>query len=152
MASAYSQDLRDRVLAAYERGISTEEIAERFMVSPAWARRVRQRHRDFGERAPRKVGSPGKPQFDRQRLAELVREHPDATAPELRAMLKVECSDSAIYQALKKLGLTFKKRRSTRRSRTGPTSHSGGTSGAASRARSMSDGSSSSTKPGRRPT
>lgn len=140
MAAAYSQDLRDRVLAAYEGGMETEEIAERFMVSPAWARRVRQRRRDFGETAPRKVGSPGRPQVDRQRLAELVREHPDATAPELRAMLKVECSDSAIYQALKKLGFTFKKRRSMRRSRTGPMSHSAGKSGAASRTSSTRGG------------
>jgi transposase len=71
------------------------------------------------------MGSPGVPKFDRARLAELVEAHPDATAPELREMLGVECGDAAIYKALKKLGLTFKKRRSTHRSRTGPTSPRG---------------------------
>lgn len=152
MAAAYSQDLRDRVLAAYERGMATEEIAEVFVVSPAWARRVRQRYRDCGERTPRKVGSPGVPKVDRQLLAGLVREHPDATAPELRALLGVKCSDSAIYQALKKLGFTFKKRRSTHRNRTGQMSQRSERTGAAARTSSTPAASYSSTRPGPRPT
>ena len=35
MAVSYSQDLRDRVLAAYDRGMKTKEIAEVFCVSKA---------------------------------------------------------------------------------------------------------------------
>ena len=46
MATPYSQDLRDRVLRAYDRGMKTKQIAEIFQVSPAWARRVKQRRRD----------------------------------------------------------------------------------------------------------
>lgn len=134
MGAAYSQDLRDRVLAAYDRGMSTKQIAEALMVSPAWARRVNQRRREFGETTPRKVGSPGVRKFDRARLAELVEAYPDATAPELRTMLGVECGDAAIYMALKKLGYTFKKRRSTHRNRTGRTSPRNASSGAAARA------------------
>jgi transposase len=49
MGAPYSQDLRDRVLAAYDRGMRTKQIAEQFSVSPAWARRVKQRHRESGE-------------------------------------------------------------------------------------------------------
>ena len=45
MGAAYSQDLRDRVSSAYGRGVRTKQIAEMFSVSPAWARRVKQRHR-----------------------------------------------------------------------------------------------------------
>jgi len=41
MASPYSQDLRDRVLAAYDRGMPTRQIADVFGVSPAWARRLK---------------------------------------------------------------------------------------------------------------
>ena len=136
---AFSQDLRDRVLTAYERGMKSPQIAELFDVSPAWARRVEQRRREFGETTPRKVGSPGVPKIDRQRLAELVQEHPDATAPELRILLGVECSDSAIYQALKKLGLTFKKRRSMQPSRTARMSQRSGRNGATDR-RSLTPG------------
>src|SRR5438105_2010142 len=56
MATPYSQDLRDRVLAAYDRGLPTQRIAELFAVSKAWARRLKQRRRETGETAPRPMG------------------------------------------------------------------------------------------------
>lgn len=126
---AYSIDLRAKVLAAYDRGKRTQEIAEMFGVSKAWARRVKQRRRDHGELAPRlRIGNhPTK--VDRVRLAELVREQPDATLAELRDRLGIECSLSTIWGALRRLGLSFKKRPSTRRSRTARTSRSNATNG-----------------------
>lgn len=129
MAAAYSQDLRDKVLAACDRGMQTKEVAEAFGVCRSWVRRAKQRRREHGETAPRKQGTPGVRKIDRDRLAMLVAERPDATGPELRALLGVECSDSAIYAALKALGLTYKKRRFTPRSRTARTSPSDGPSG-----------------------
>ena len=111
MASPYSQDLRDRVLAAYDRGMPTKRIAEVFDVSPAWARRLKQRRRETGEIAPRPMGGAKIIKIDRARLAELVREQPDATRDELRQRWGGRC------MALKAMGLSFKKRRSTRRSR-----------------------------------
>ncbi len=124
MASPYSQDLRDRVLAAYDRGMKTKQIAEVFDVSPAWARAIKQRRRETGETTPRPMGGATVIKIDRARLAELVRQQPDATLEELRTRLGVNCVTSAISMALKKLGLSFKKRRSTRRSRIAPTSPS----------------------------
>ena len=59
MGAPYSQDLRDRVLRAYDRGMKTKQIAETFAVSRSWARRVKQRRRDHGETTPRKMGGPG---------------------------------------------------------------------------------------------
>lgn len=126
MPASYSQDLRDRVLAAADRGMRTKQIAEVFAVSPAWVRRLKQRRRETGETRPRKGGSPGVSKIDRDVLASLVAAQPDATGPELRDRLAertgVEVTDSAIYMTLKKLGFTFKKRRSTPWSRTAPTS------------------------------
>lgn len=121
MASPYSQDLRDRVLAAYDRGMRTKQIADVFGVSRAWARRIKQRRHETGETRPRRMGSPGVFKIDRARLADLVAQQPDATAAELRERLGVACSESGIYAALKRLGLSFKKRRSTRPSRTART-------------------------------
>ncbi len=137
MAAPLSQDLRDRILAAYDRGMKTAQIAEVFCVSPSWTRRVRQRRRDFGETTPRKMGSPGVRKIDRAKLAELVGEQPDATASELRDRLGIECSESAIYQVLKELGLTFKKRRSTPQNRIGPMSPSDALTGVTARVISM---------------
>lgn len=122
MAAPYSQDLRDRVLRAYDRGMKTKQIAETFGVSSSWARRVKQRRRETGEISPRRMGSPGVTIVDRDRLAELVREHPDATLAELRDDLGVQCALSTLCMALKQMGLSFKKKRSTQRSRTGRTS------------------------------
>lgn len=124
MAAPYSQDLRDRVLAAYDRGMRTGQIAETFAVSPAWARGIKQRRRETGETSPRPMGGATVFKIDRARLAELVREQPDATLKELRQRLGIVCAESAISMALKKLGFSFKKRRSTRPSRTVRTSRS----------------------------
>lgn len=133
MASPYSQDLRDRVLAAYDRGMKTRQIAETFAVSRAWARRIKQRRRETGETGPRPMGGATVVKIDRVRLGELVAEHPDATLKELRDMLGVDCAESAICMALKAMGLSFKKRRSTRRSRTARTSRVAAGCGAAAR-------------------
>ena len=122
MALTYSQDLRDRVLAAYDRGLPTKQIAETFAVSPAWARRVKQCRRETGRTTPLPRGGPRIIKIDLQRLAELVEQQPDATLLELRDRLGVKCTESAICLALKRLGLTFKKRRSMRPSRSGPMS------------------------------
>ncbi len=118
MAGPYSQDLRDRVLAAYERGMQTAQIADLFAVSRAWARRVRQRFRESGETQPRPMGGPRVIKIDEGRLAELVAQRPDATTRELRELLDVECCESSIGMALQRVGLSFKKRRSMPRSKT----------------------------------
>jgi len=122
MAAPYSQDLREKVLAACDRGMTTKHIAEVFGVCRSWVRRVKQRRREHGETTPRKQGSPGVCKIDREHLARLVAERPDATAAELRERLGIECSEQGIYAALKALNLTFKKRRSMRPSKTAPTS------------------------------
>lgn len=137
MATPYSQDLRDRVLAAYDRGLPTQQIAQTFQVSKAWARRLKQRRRETGETSARRMGGPGVIKVDRRRLTELVREDPDATLPELRDRLGVACAISTICVALKKLGFSFKKRRFTRPSRIGRMSSNAAPNGVTGRVRSM---------------
>ena len=121
MAVAYGQDLRDRVLAAYDRGMKTKQVAEVFQVSPAWARRLKQRRRETGETTARPRGGATVIKIDLARLAQLVKQRPDATIKELHAMLGTDGSESAVCVALKRWGLSFKKRRSTQRSKTVPT-------------------------------
>jgi transposase len=129
----YSQDLRLKVLGAYDRGMDTRTIAEAFDVSPAWARRVRQRRREHGETAPRPpIGRP-RHKIDRARLRQLVERTPDATLAELREQLGIVCSLSAVWTAVRQLGLSYKKRPSTPRSRIVRTSRRGGPSGSSGR-------------------
>ena len=121
MGAAYSQDLRDRVLAAYDRGMATRQIAEVFEVCPAWARRVKQCRRETGRTTALPQGGARRIKIDPGRLAALVRLHPDATLKELRDKLGIVCAESAICMALQRLKLSFKKRRSMRPSRIDPT-------------------------------
>ena len=120
---AYSIDLRERVLAAYECDEPTAEIAERFSVSPAWARRVRQRWRELGAVGPlprRRGPTPKLDDADLARLSGLWADAPDATLAELRGRLHASTgklvSVSTVDRALAALGLSLKK------SRTGPAS------------------------------
>ena len=125
MAAPYSQDLRDRVLAAYDRGMETQRIAETFAVSKAWARRIKQVRRERGQVSALPMGKVHVIKIDPQRLSELVREKPDSTLEELRSHFPSVRAISAVHKALKRLGLTFKKRQSTQRNKTAPMSSSG---------------------------
>ena len=122
---AYPSKVRELVLGAYEEGLATKQIAERFKVSRSWARRVRQRFREHGLRGAREQGRRGPaPKFDaghQGRLAALVVEAPDATLAELKARLGLAVSVSTVARALAALRLTFKKSPSTLPSRGGRT-------------------------------
>jgi transposase len=122
MAVAYSQDLRDRVMAARDRGLKTKQVANLFGVSASWVRRVMQRRREHGETTPRPRGGVTVVKIDMARLRALVEQQPDATARQLHARLGIDCSVSAVDMALRRLGFTFKKRRCMRPSRIGPMS------------------------------
>ena len=109
----YSMDLRVRVLEAAASGDGTAELADRFAVSPAWVRRLRQRHRQTGEVGPR-VARPARarklePLYPR--IRELLAATPDMTLAELRDELKVAVALSTLWAAVRSLGLTFKKSR-----------------------------------------
>jgi len=117
MGVAYSQDLRDRVIRARDGGMTTRQTARLFDVSEPWVRRVMQRRRQYGEIHPRSRGGVTVIKVDMERLRRLVEDHPDATIAELHRMLGIDCSESAVGRALKRLGLTFKKRQSMRSSK-----------------------------------
>src|ERR671912_540539 len=128
MPRAYSADLRERVLAAYEGGEGRQSaVARRYRVGErtlsGWLRLAREE----GRRAP-KPGRGGRAPLggEREALAGLVAERNDATLAEyadlLAARTAVRRSPSALCRALKALGLVRKKRRS------GPPSRGAGTS------------------------
>ena len=119
---AYSFDLRERVVAACDaRDGTRQQIAARFSVSVAWIRRLLQRRRETGSIAPRPRGGGRAPAFDAEagrRLREAVRADADATLEELARAAGVACCASAVHRALARLGITRKKSRGGRPSRT----------------------------------
>lgn len=118
---AYSNDLRRKVVAAYERGHhSQREIAELFGVSPATVRNFVRRKRERGapDQLPRGGGAPALiDDAARKQLRQLIASSPDATLEEAREHLQrqvgVRVGLSALCRALSKLGLPRKKSRST---------------------------------------
>lgn len=121
---AYSQDLRDRVLAADG---SAREVAARLQVSVSYAVKVRQRRDRFGETTARAQRShtPRRLAPWHDDIAAHLRAHPDATMAELREWLfathGVRVSMGLIWNTLDRLGLTLKK--TLARGRTGPGRH-----------------------------
>lgn len=129
---AYSIDLRARVLAACDDGMGTAEAAEAFSVSPAWVRRLKQRRRETGEVGPRVQARRGpapalEPEYGR--LRDLNRAEPDLTPAEVRDRLGLRAAPLTVWRALRRLGLTVKKSRTGRPSRTARTWPLGGPSG-----------------------
>jgi transposase len=119
---AYSTDLRERVIEAYDAGRgSSRQLAGLFGVSSAWIRKLLWLRRETGTVAAKAYRRGPRPRLsERQlaRLAELVRQHPDATLADLRRRLRVNCSVVTIHRALVKLGLSYKKSRSVPANRT----------------------------------
>jgi transposase len=114
---AYSMDLRVRVLADCDAGLSTAEVAEKQRVSASWVRRLKQRRRETGEIAPRPSGHPPARKLagQEERLRARVSATPDATLAELRRDLGVEMALSTLWRMLRTLGLTLKKSPAGRR-------------------------------------
>ena len=117
---AYSMKLRKLVLADCDAGLPTKKVAEKYSVTGSWIRWLKRRRRDTGSIEP---GVPtGRPRkIDREQLAELVKQYPDATLVELREKLGVDCSPTAIWMALDAMRITFKKKRCAPPSKTGRT-------------------------------
>ena len=110
--AAYALDLRARIFNARQDGDSTADVAERLDVSPAFVRRLMQRHRATGSLAP-KTGPRGpKPQLvpHYDRIRQLNVESPDLTAAEVRDRLQLTASVVTVWRAIVALGLTVKKK------------------------------------------
>jgi transposase len=129
MGAAYSQDLRNRIIAARDGGMKTKRVADVFQVSASWVRRVMQRRREHGEQGPRPRGGATVIKIDLDQLRQLVQQQPDATVRQLHERLGIKCSVSAVDMALRRMGLSFKKRHCMPPSRIGRMSRHGAVSG-----------------------
>ena len=129
---SYSQDLRDRVLRALDRGEGPSSIARRLEVSRVWVYHVRDREQKTGKRISFQIGG-----HRRSRVADLesvlrawIEAEPDLALSELSARLAkqdVLIKPGALWHQLNKWNLTFKKNPARQRART-----RGRTAGAAS--------------------
>lgn len=121
---AFSTDLRERIVAVYDQGDSTQpQVAARFGVSLGLVKKLLGQRRCTGQIAPlghRGGRRPKVRQTHLRRLRALVRKQPDLTLAPLREASGLKCSLVAVHRALVKMGLTYKKRRCAPASRTAP--------------------------------
>lgn len=151
---AYSEDLRARVLAAIDTGMAVRAAARLFRVSVSYIYKALIRRRRTGAltastrrgHRPRKL-SPAQ----EAALAAHIAADPDLTLQALQAWLldahAVWLSNGAMWSAVARLGLSFKKRPSARASKTARMSPPGAGSGARRSRLSIPTSSFSSTRP-----
>jgi len=110
----YSLDLRERVAAVVDDDEeSIRETARIFRVSTSFIVRLFQRRRATGTLEPKPHGGGRTPALgpsDRERLAQLIQEQPDATLKQLKQRGGFTCSLKTLWYALKRQGLTLKKK------------------------------------------
>lgn len=134
-----SLDLRRRILEAYDQEEGTrEDIARRFRVSLGMVKKLLQQRRHTGDIAPRHHLAGRKPMITathRSQIRGLLVKKNDLTLKELRQSLGLRCSVQALHVVLGKMGLTYKKRRSTPVNRSARTSRGRAAAGGGARVR-----------------
>ena len=121
---AYSQDLRDRILSAVDGGLGVYRAAALYCVSVSYIYKALGRRRRTGESGPNpnRGHRPRKLSLAQEAaLAAHIKAHPDITLARLQDWLEavhgVRLSDGAIWTAVDRLGLSFKKNPARRRAR-----------------------------------
>jgi transposase len=117
MGKPYGDDLRRKFLAAYDQGDATlKEVADRFLVSLGWAKKVsaQRKRTKKAERVPHQPGR--KPRVGKElhpQVQAWVQAQPDLTLAEVQAKVQREAGISLsvpqVWHLLDKLGLRLKK-------------------------------------------
>ncbi len=114
MTRAYSNDLRERVVAAVRAGGSCRLVAERFGVAVSTVVKWSGRHRATGSVAPGKMGGHRRRILEPHRafIEERISQMSHLTLHRLKDELAargVRASHNAVWEFLRREGLSFKK-------------------------------------------
>jgi transposase len=150
---AYPVEYRQRVVALTAEGMKSGKIAALLGVTASWVRSIKRLHRSGQPLEPKSRANRRRSlaQREGERLQTRVAAHPGTTLEDLKRDLGLEESIASIWYALKALGLSLKKKRSTRPSRTARTSLSSVRPGKSSKPASTRAASFFSTKRSARP-
>ena len=120
MPRAYSQDLRERVIAAIEGEMSARGAARRFGVSASTAFKWAQRWRRTSSVAARPMGGYKRSPLEAHAdvLLGLLAERPDLTVEEVRGELRargIHAGHGSVWRFFAHHGISFKKNHARRR-------------------------------------
>lgn len=135
MGYCYGNDLRRRVVDAIDGGLSARAAAARFSVAPSTAIHWHRQWRDRGTIGPARQGKPPRSSLDAHEgfILGLLEETKDIALTEIAERLVAahgpRVHPTTIWYFLSKRGLTHKKRRGTRPSKSARTSRPGARTG-----------------------
>lgn len=114
MPTAYSSDIRGRVIARVESGASRREAAEQFEISPSSAIKWVKCFRATGSCAAKPRGGSASPLEEQVGfLLALIEERPDLTLDEVVCAMrkhKISGSRTAVWRFFQRYKITFKKK------------------------------------------
>lgn len=117
---AYSKDLRQRVIDACDRGMTTSEVASTFEVSASWVRRLKQWRRERGDIMPKPCGG-SKPKLKSHHVKRIhmhFEVNPHTTIQQLHAALDcTEVSAMTVWRKARELGYRFQKKKPSKSKR-----------------------------------
>jgi len=124
MTKPLSNDLRHRVIAAVDDGMSRRAAAERFGVAPSTAIRWVQQWRRTGSVQPRPQGGDNRShriEAHGDEILALVEKTPDMTLAEIAAHLErahgLRVAQSTVWRFFERRGITLKKNGTRQRAR-----------------------------------
>jgi transposase len=122
MAKPYSEDLRERVVAAVEGGLSRRQAAGVFNLGISTVVHWVRRFRETGSVAAKPMGGDHRSRLSGERdwILERIEEAPDVTIEELRDELKtrgVIVGYGTVWRFFAREDITFKKKRAGSRAR-----------------------------------
>lgn len=118
-----SQDLRERIIAARERGEGTGAVCRRFGVSRKSVERFWKQHQLTGQCRPKQIGGYRRSRLEKhaRTLRHWLTQQADLTLTQLqercRQRLGVQIGINALWHRLDHLGLSYKKNDARRRAR-----------------------------------
>jgi transposase len=116
MGLAYGIDLRKRVVAAIEAGLTHRQAGARFCVAVSTAGNWHRLSRRNGSVAPAKQGQPSHSKLDphEKAILAMIEDRKDIALHEIAEQLAqkhgVKAATSTVFQFLARRGMTFKKR------------------------------------------
>ena len=111
---SYSRDYRERTIEYRQEGHTLEETHQTFKVAISTIQRWEEQLRETGDLGKKELHRRFR-KIDPEKLKAYVAEHPDAYQSEMAR--EFGCSESGIRDALKRCGITRKKRQRAIRSR-----------------------------------
>lgn len=122
MAKPYSEDLRERVVAAVEGGLSRRKAAALFGVGISTVVHWVRRFRETGSVSAKPMGGDHRSRLTQERvwILERIEAAPDLTVEELRTELKdrgVSVGYGTVWRFFAREDITFKKKRARGRAR-----------------------------------